>query len=411
MKTKWKPLKDADGRKGIRYREHPVRKHGAVPDRYYSAVYWWQGKTINEKIGWASDGWTPSKCFNLLASIKRNQSKGTGPCTLSELRKQGQLEREQAERVAKAQSITLDDYWPEYYEYAKRSKKPSSYSKEESHYRMWLSPLLGKLPIREIDMPQWDILVAALSKADKSVRMKEYVTGTLRRILKHSYHRRLIDQPPPTGKRIGATGPGNSNRRLRVINPDEAMRIMQKLKDTDIYAWRITRFAFLTGARASECYNLRWRDIDHSRQLIRFPETKNRDSRTVFITGALSNLLNDLPPSPIDAFVFTRGDGKPYSEAPYSFRVIVDDLELNRSRSDRDRISFHTIRHSVATELAKTLNTRDLMDVMGWRTVQMAMRYVHGNEIAKHSALSRLEESMKPTKTGDVIPIHRKINQ
>jgi hypothetical protein len=30
------------------------------------------------------------------------------------------------------------------------------------------------------------------------------------------------------------------------------------------------------------------------------------------------------------------------------------------------------------------------MDVMGWRTVQMAMRYVHGNESAKMAALSML---------------------
>jgi hypothetical protein len=46
--------------------------------------------------------------------------------------------------------------------------------------------------------------------------------------------------------------------------------------------------------------------------------------------------------------------------------------------------------HWQATRLAQRLGPRDLMNVMGWRTVQMAMRYVHGDESAKMAALSML---------------------
>lgn len=79
-----------------------------------------------------------------------------------------------------------------------------------------------------------------------------------------------------------------------------------------------------------------------------------------------------------------------YRQAPYSFEAAVDDLKLNEGRGKRDRLVFHSIRHSVATRLAQRLGPRDLMDVMGWRTVQMAMRYVHGNEAAKAKALATL---------------------
>ena len=88
--------------------------------------------------------------------------------------------------------------------------------------------------------------------------------------------------------------------------------------------------------------------------------------------------------------VFTKKDRSPYLEAPNAFRTAVDNIGLNDGRSKRDKLVFHSIRHTVATRLAQRLGPRDLMDVMGWRTVQMAMRYIHGNEDAKMKALNML---------------------
>lgn len=407
--AKWITLKNADGKGGVRYREHPTRKHGAVPDRYYVLTYWWKGKTVSEAVGWASEKWTPTKCFNLLAEIKHNQASGIGPCTLSDLRKSWEHERQETEKRLKTESLSLDDYWPTYYDHAKRTKKLTSAEKEESHFRLWLSPTLGKVPLREIGMLQWDLLVETLSAAKKSKRTIEYMTGTLRRVLKHAYHRGLVENPPPTGKRIGATGPGNSNRRTRIINPDEADAILAELYRIDVNAWRITRFAFLTGCRASEAFKLKWRDIDRNRMVLVFPETKNRDPREIPMAPAIVSLLEEIPEGDLDHPVFTKRDGTPYREAPHLFRTAVDTLELNNGRTKRDRISFHSIRHTVATELAKTLNPRDLMDLMGWRTVQMAMRYVHGNEVAKNNALAGLHNVMvRPTENGaKVIPLKK----
>jgi integrase len=219
-----------------------------------------------------------------------------------------------------------------------------------------------------------------------------------------------VANPPPTGKRIGATGPGSSNRRLRVISPEEAEAILAEIKSADVNAWRITKFAFLTGARVSECFNLKWRDIDRGRQLFIFPETKNRDSRQLPLTPAIVGIFDDIVEGELDDAVFMNADGRPYREAPAAFKTAVDKLELNKARTKRDRIVFHSIRHSVATELAKTLNLKDLMEVMGWRTVQMAMRYVHGNEVAKANALAGLHDALAPKpKTRTIVPFRGKV--
>ena len=99
--------------------------------------------------------------------------------------------------------------------------------------------------------------------------------------------------------------------------------------------------------------------------------------------------------------VFIKADGTPYKEAPSAFFTATENLELNAGRGKRDKIVFHSIRHSVATRLAQRLGPRDLMDIMGWRTVQMAMRYVHGNDDAKLKALSMLGAT---SDTGKVLP-------
>lgn len=263
---------------------------------------------------------------------------------------------------------------------------------------------MGNMPLKSIRLDQWDELVKTLAAAGLSPRSKEYITGTLRRILKHAYDRRLVDDSPPSGKRVGVTGPGN-NRRVRVISHEEEAAIMGELELSDLHAWRITRFAFLTGCRASEAFHLVWANVDFSSGHITFHETKNRDPRRIPITPPLLELFSTMPVGAIDSCVFVKGDGSPYMEAPSAFKTAVNHLDFNAGRSNRDRIVFHSIRHSVATRLSARLGPRDLMDVMGWRTVQMAMRYVHSNEDQKAKALSMLGSAPK---TGKILEFQAK---
>ncbi len=387
--------------KGIRFRKHPTRRHGVQPDRYYSVYFKLDGKTKTEGIGWASSGIKAKEVYEDLCELKRNQKAGKKPRTFKEKREMGEL----AIQDEKDKSITLDQYWPSYLEYAGRTKKKQSWEKEQSHFKHWLSPTLGKVKLREIRLDQWDLLVGKLTKAELAQRTIEYITGTLRRVLKHAYDRRVTDEAPPSGKRIGVKGPGNSNSRLRVITVSETEAILNRLAEIDPHGEKITRFAFLTGCRVSEAFNLRWRDIETARGVITFPDTKNKDSRQIQISEPIAKLFSADQGKAPESHAFIMENGSPYKESPYSFRQVVNELNLNDGQPSRYRITFHSIRHSVATELAKHLNLRDLMDVMGWRTVQMAMRYIHGNEKAKRNALAGLEKNLKPKERGKVIKI------
>jgi integrase len=387
---------------GVRYREHATRKYGVRKDRYYSIRFRVDGKLVEEALGWETE-WKAShpkgadsleqEAIAKRAQLSKNKREGAGPRTMKEAKAQNVVVREAQTAKLQADAAaqkSLSEYWKEsYFPAAKRSKKENSWQKEEQHFRLWIEPLLGALPLRSIGLRQWDELVKSLSKNSMSARSKEYITGTLRRVLKHAYDRRMIDDAPPTGKRVGVSGPGN-NRRLRVISHEEEQVIMDHLSLSDPHAWKITRFAFLTGCRASEAFGLTWGNVDFSRGCITFAETKNHDSRIIPLTEPLLNLFSSMTSGGAGSYVFVKADGTPYKEAPSAFSTAVENLELNAGRGERDKIVFHSIRHSVATRLAQRLGPRDLMDIMGWRTVQMAMRYVHGNDDAKLKALSML---------------------
>ena len=102
---------------GVRWREHPERKHGVNFDRYYVIRYKLGGKDRQETLGWASQGWTELKANARLAELKEAQRTGQGAVTLAEKRQQAEAKR-QAEAEARAieerENITLAQVWEKY---------------------------------------------------------------------------------------------------------------------------------------------------------------------------------------------------------------------------------------------------------------------------------------------------------
>lgn len=379
---------------GVYYREHPTRSYGVGKDKYYVLFYKHEGKTRCEALGWASEKWTEGKASEMMTKLRENRQYGTGPQTVAEL-KEHIKETRQAEEQAKAdkakQQVTLRDYWHEHYSaFGKRSKKANTFEKEESHFRHWLEPNLGDKPLAAISIEDWDRLMRLFDKAGLKPRTKEYVTGTLRRIMRHAKDRGIAVSIP-SGRQIGATSPQN-NRRLRVISQEEQTKILEAMEARSPAAHRITLFAFLTGCRISEAARLKWGEVDlkGTPGSITFRDTKNKEERIIAISKRLRELLESIDIRDSQSLVFPREDGNAYREAPSTFALVVDELKLNDNRDEYNRISFHNIRHTVATRLTPNLDLRSLMDVMGWKVVAMAARYIKSSEQAKRKALECL---------------------
>lgn len=50
-------------------------------------------------------------------------------------------------------------------------------------------------------MHHWDSLVSRLTSQALSERSIEYISGTLRRVLRYAHDRGITDSPPPSGKK------------------------------------------------------------------------------------------------------------------------------------------------------------------------------------------------------------------
>lgn len=161
-------------------------------------------------------------------------------------------------------------------------------------------------------------------------RMREYVAGTLRRLMRHAQNRRLQVQIQTS---IGVQGP-KDNRRLRVLTPDEAEKLLLTLAKLDAATERLTRFCMLTGCRLSEAVHLPSGHVDLKGQTVRFVNTRNKVSSIVSLFQEAVKMLMELYGTDSNGLVFPSRDGKPIidkedrSDTRYYFSEAVRFLAL-----------------------------------------------------------------------------------
>ena len=183
MGTGWKKSKFT----GVRYREHPTRKHGIGRDRYFTVRYQKEGKRNEEGLGWASEGWTAEKAALKLAELKRAAQIGEGPQRLREKREL-EAQRRAAARAKKEQEkregLTFDSFFTgTYLPYAKSNKKYSSWKTEEGFYKNWIKPILGHKPMVTISPLDLERIKKKLKDAGRSPRTVKYCIATVRVII------------------------------------------------------------------------------------------------------------------------------------------------------------------------------------------------------------------------------------
>jgi len=341
-----------------------------------------------------------------LRELKSNQKTGVGARTLQERRAQ----RDREEARERAEGLTLGEFWEtDYIHHLKGRMKESSWIKEVQHWERNIAPVLAGKTLKDITGQDVDRVLDRMRERDLSPRSQEYCVGVIRRIWKSAARRKLVKAGENPA--VGVALPKYNNARLRVLTPHELKDILDRLLLLDRHAYDITFFAAFTGCRFSEAAGLTWEHVDFIRGTAWFHGTKNRDSRQVYLVPEILSMLEGRSPGGVGELVFTRQDGMPWPEPPYSFRRVVNALGLNDGRGQRDKVSFHSLRHTAATLAARRgTPLKDLQLVFGWKVPAMVFRYAHGNEDVQRRAMQGLLQSLAPDQEGQVIPFPRKAN-
>jgi len=384
---------------GVRYREHPTRKNGVRRDQYFTIRYKLAGKDKEEGIGWASEDWTAAKAYDRLKELKENRKSGEGPQTLAEKRKiedarkaaeKTEMERQEKEAVTFGKFFN-DTYLPQ----AKGDKKERSVTREEGLFKVWISPVLGHLSMKNIAPFHLEKLKRDMTAGGQSPRSVEYGLSVVRQIFNTAKRLGAFEGENPTAK---VKFPKPDNGRMRFLTHEEASTLLESLKRKSADVHDMTLLSLNCGLRFGEIASLTWQDVDLERGVLTIRDAK-AGSRYAFLTEQAAEMLKNRTEGKPSDYVFTGRKVK-LDRISMTFKLTIDELKLNEGIDDpRLKICFHSCRHSYASWMID--EGQDLYTVqklLGHKTNVMTQKYAHMAENKLRDAARALSMALRPQK-------------
>jgi site-specific recombinase XerD len=158
------------------------------------------------------------------------------------------------------------------------------------------------------------------------------------------------------------------------LSPDEVARLLAAVPGLRERA--AMEIAYAAGLRLSEVLHLKLSDIDSQRMILRVEQGKGRVDRNVMLSPALLQTLRAYwKQSRPRTWLFPGHGGK----RPLNATVIQRAFTLAKRQAGINKpVSFHTLRHSFATQLLESgVNVRTIQALLGHRSLGSTQRYTH----------------------------------
>lgn len=383
-----KKKKNSDGKMvkagfvGVYSRE--FLNHNGKPDQCFYITYRKERRLVWEKIGHASEGYGARMAANLRAERVRSIRHGE------------ELPKEKAKVPLFSEMADTYISWAE-----ENLRDPNVRGRYENHLKdHLLKKRLNEISPFDIERLKSDLLKRGLSPATV-----KHCLGMIREI---------FNKATTWGKYTGANPirsvkmPTINNRRERFLSFEEAQILLEELNKGSQTTYELALIALHTGLRAGEIFNLRKQDLDFENGIIRIMDPKNKSSRAAFMTDQTKELLKArLPAEPGDLVFLPRIHAKGHiSRVSGFFQRAVDQL-FNKGITDRrQRVVFHSLRHTFASWLAiQGTPLLAIKELLGHKTLAMTERYAHLTPDMKKKATLALEASFNESRSGKkVIP-------
>ncbi|OGP52868.1 MAG: hypothetical protein A2Y65_01250, partial [Deltaproteobacteria bacterium RBG_13_52_11] len=336
---------------------------------------------IWEKTGWLSEGYTEKLAVAIRAERIRTI-------------RHGEELPQQKKKVPR-----FDDVWERYRAWAEQNKTRGARD-DISRYKKYLKDPLAEKRLSEISTFDLEKLKASLLKRPVhngggrtlSPATVKHCLVLVRQVFNKAFAWRLYQGPNPIQ---GVKMPVLQNRRDRFLNHEEAATLLQALRSMRIpHLHDMALLSLHTGLRAGEIFNLRGYDLDFDNGIIRVSDPKNRTTRHAYMTHAVKDMLMRRVPESSNELVFFGANEGKIKEVSKSFSRIINSLDFNKGITDRrQRVSFHTLRHTFASWLAlQGESIITLKEMLGHKSTAMTERYSHLVPNHKRKAVARLEE-------------------
>ena len=278
---------------------------------------------------------------------------------------------------APAERLTLKAAMLRYLREVSPTKSPGTARREEGFSKPLLKAL-GDYSLAAINpemIAQYRDERIADGKSHNTVRLELALLSHLYTIAIREWRLGLIANPVAAVRKPSVTG--GRNRRL---TQDEEVRLLDGCAQLSnpMLDWMV-RLALATAMRAGEIETLRTSQVDIARRVVRLSITKNGSARTVPLSRAAVEVLEQAlnhPVRPLEIDLLFWGEpGRDGRRRRYEFRSVWQRL---LKRLGIEGLRFHDLRHEAISRFVEAgLSDQEVAAISGHKTMQMLKRYTH----------------------------------
>ena len=327
------------------------------PEKIFYITYRKNGKSVDEKIGRASEDMTPAR-----ASRHRALRMAGKESTNSEKRA-----AEKAAKEAEAGKWTVNKLWDKYCDTFPANK---GLRNEQRKFNLYLRDKIGKKEPGELLALDIDRLRLGLQRAGK-VTTAARVLELLRRTVNFGVKRGLV---PPIHFKIEV--PKLNNQTTEDLSSEQLEKLLKTLDgDEDQMAANVMRLALFTGLRRSEIFKLRWDDIDFQRGFCTLRDPKGGPDQVIPLNDPARDIFDNIYRDNENPFIFPgRKKETHLTDCKKSFKRIAKAAELPKGFRP-----LHGLRHVYASMLASSgeVDMYVLQRLLTHKSPTMTQRYAH----------------------------------
>jgi integrase len=358
---------------GVYYRESITRHFRGKIDRCFYITFKDQSKKIWEKVGWASEGYSAQMAANIRAERMRSIRHGE-------------------ELPKKKQEITFGQLWEHYNKWLDTGK--GHVVDDRSRYENHLKDCFADKRLSQITPLDLEQLKSDLLKKGLSPATVKHVLVLFRQIVNKAIGWNLWFGENPIKK---VDLPKLNNRRERYLKQDEAALVLNEMKGASQQLYEIGLMSLCTGMRAGEIFALKWGHCDFETGILHIADPKGGESRKTYMTGAIRTMLEAKDKGAPGDLVFKARGGDQIHKISRAFERAIIRLKLNDGIDDRrQRVCFHTLRHTFASWLAiEGTPILTIKELLGHKSLAMTERYAHLSPDHKRAAASGIDKMIK----------------
>lgn len=298
-------------------------------------------------------------------------------------------------------SVTMDDYFPKWFESVLRSASPGWRRCQWQFYHSYVRPVLGHVKVKSVTPVLIAKVIGFVADRGKSEQTQLHVYNLVRKMFRDAVEMfRILNYSPVLSKQK----PKVPLKETKHLSLSQIRQLLAHVRDTD-YGVAIWLQIYL-GLRVSEVIALQWSDVDLDGGTVTIARSYSR--KDSWVTG--KRVFSDSPKGrkqhtqhlPLELIQFLKGAKKnttgdyvaatPFQEI-LSYEFYLESLKGYCRELEIPVIGTHGLRHSTSElYLHHGASKDDLRTLFAHSSQELTDRYIHGrgNNLEKVASVIRL---------------------